>query len=67
MIAALIALSLIPISILIPAQAAVYQPGVKPGMTMRYMFLHYSDIKEATVTVTAVQGNLVTLRTQSTY
>ena len=36
-------------------------------MTMQYQFLHYSDIKEATVTVTAVQGNLVTLRTQSTY
>ncbi len=34
---------------------------------MKYQFLHYSDIKEGTVTVTAVQGNLITLKTESTF
>ncbi len=52
---------------LLAADALVYQPGVKPGMWMKYEFLHYSDIKEANVTVTAVEGNLVTLNTVSIY
>lgn len=36
-------------------------------MWMKYEFLHYPDIKEATVTVEAVEGNNVTLKTVSTY
>ncbi len=45
----------------------MYQPGVRPGMWMTYEFLHYPDIKEATVTVVAVDGNLVTLETSSSF
>jgi len=49
------------------AYALTYQPGLTPGMEMEYEFLHYSDVKDATVTVMAVEGNLVELKTVSNY
>ncbi len=53
--------------IFLSAYAVTYQPGLKPGMEMKYEFLHYPDIKDATVTVLAVEDNLVNLKTVSNY
>ena len=53
--------------IFLSAYALTYQPGLTPGMEMEYEFLHYSDVKDATVTVMAVEGNLVELKTVSNY
>jgi len=53
--------------IFISAFGVTYQPGLKPGMEMKYEFLHYPDIKDATVTVIDVEGNLVMLNTVSNY
>ena len=53
--------------IFISAFAVTYQPGLKPGMEVKYEFLHYPDIKDAIVTVVDVEGNLVKLNTISNY
>ena len=63
----ILAIILVSTIIFISAFAVTYQPGLKPGMEMKYEFLHYPDIKNATVTVVDVEGNLVNLNTVSNY
>ncbi|HEY4698965.1 MAG TPA: hypothetical protein VIH27_01140 [Nitrososphaerales archaeon] len=62
-----IVIILIFILTLIPVESVVYRPGVKPGTELEYDLLHYSDIKNMTVKVTSIEGNLIELTTLAAY
>jgi len=59
----LIIIFIILILTLVPVESVVYRPGVKPGTELKYDLIHYSDIKNMTVKVTSVEGNLIELST----